>query len=86
MREPSAPRLQDFADWLVLLHAAGRKPRHLKWEAIAKECNVHVETLRRICIRLTGMQLGQVERDEGRSRVVACFRDHCLRPLGILSR
>jgi AraC-like DNA-binding protein len=81
-----APRLQDFADWLVLLHAAGRKPRHLKWSAVAHECAVHEETLRRICSRLTGLRLGQIEGADGRSIVIHAFRDRCLQPLGIAPR
>lgn len=78
----SSPRLLDFVAWLVLLHALGRKPRNRKWSVVADDCDIHVRTLRRLSLRLTGLQLRDLE-NSNRERAVNAFRTALLRSIGV---
>lgn len=58
----SSLRLQDFLDWILLLHATGQRATGRKWVAIAHELGVHEHTLRRIADRRTGCSLVDITR------------------------
>jgi hypothetical protein len=51
-------RLEDMLDWLLLLHAVGRKMPGRSWSSIAGDLQIHPHTLGRIAGRLTGRPLG----------------------------
>jgi len=46
-------RLEDVLDWLLLLHALGRKTPTRSWSRVAAELQIHPHTLGRIAARLT---------------------------------
>jgi len=50
-------RLEDVVDWLLLLHAVGRKVPSRSWSNIAAELHVHQHTLARAATRLAGRSL-----------------------------
>ncbi len=50
-------RLEDVLDWLLLLHAVGRKDPSCSWSRVAAELHIHPHTLGRICVRLAGRPL-----------------------------
>ncbi|MEA2725300.1 MAG: hypothetical protein QOH59_3071 [Gemmatimonadales bacterium] len=52
-----ALRLEDVLDWLILLHAVGRKEPSRSWSSVAAGLQIHPHTLGRICARLTGRSL-----------------------------
>ena len=53
LSDGSAFRLEDVLDWLLLLHAVGRKLPERSWAHVAGELQVHPHTLGRIAVRLT---------------------------------
>ncbi len=50
-------RLEDVVDWLLLLHAVGRKVPSRSWSDVAAELKVHAHTLARVATRLAGRSL-----------------------------
>jgi hypothetical protein len=50
-------RLEDVLDWLLLLHAVGRKTPMRSWSSVAAELQIHPHTLGRITARLTARSL-----------------------------
>lgn len=50
-------RLEDVLDWLILLHAVGRKEPSRSWSRVAAELQIHPHTLGRISARLTARPL-----------------------------
>lgn len=50
-------RLEDVLDWLILLHAVGRKEPSRSWSSVAAELQIHPHTLGRISVRLTARSL-----------------------------
>ncbi len=73
-------RLEDFLDWLLVLHALGRKRPDCAWPRVAEELGVHERTLGRLARRLTGRPLGDLNRS-GQAVVTALFRERMLQPL-----
>jgi hypothetical protein len=50
---PGCPlRLEDVLDWLLLLHAVGRKEPTRSWSSVASDLQIHPHTLGRIAARL----------------------------------
>jgi hypothetical protein len=50
---PGCPlRLEDVLDWLLLLHAVGRKEPARSWSSVAADLQIHPHTLGRIAARL----------------------------------
>lgn len=45
-------RLEDVLDWLLLLHAVGRKEPTRSWSSVASDLQIHPHTLGRIAARL----------------------------------
>ncbi len=54
---PARLRLEDVVDWLLLLHAVGRKVPSRSWSDVAAELKVHQHTLARAAARLAGRPL-----------------------------
>jgi hypothetical protein len=78
---PEPPlRLQDFLDWLLLVHAAALRSSGQRWTAVAQELAVHEHTIARIARRLAGLNLRQVG-DAGASEVTRRFDRRAVRPL-----
>lgn len=78
---PEPPlRLQDFLDWLLLIHAAARRSTGVRWIVVAQELNVHEHTIARIARRLAGLNLRQVG-DGGPGDVTRRFDHLAVRPL-----
>jgi hypothetical protein len=50
-------RLEDVLDWLILLHAVGRKEQSRSWSSVATELQIHPHTLGRISARLAARPL-----------------------------
>jgi hypothetical protein len=50
-------RLEDVLDWLLLLHAVGRKTPGRSWSGVAAELQIHPHTLGRIAARLAARPL-----------------------------
>lgn len=50
-------RLEDVLDWLILLHAVGRKEPSRSWSSVASELHIHPHTLGRIAARLAARPL-----------------------------
>jgi hypothetical protein len=50
-------RLEDVLDWLLLLHAVGRKTPCRSWSSVASELQIHPHTLGRIAARLASRPL-----------------------------
>ncbi len=73
-------RLEDFLDWLLVLHALGRKRPDCAWPRVAEELGVHERTLGRLARRLTGRPLRDLNRS-GQAVVTALFRERMLEPL-----
>jgi hypothetical protein len=76
----SAPRLEDFLDWVVLLRALELRARGRKWAAVADDADVHPQTLSRIAVRLGGDSLAALA-EVGPERLMERFRsalDACI--------
>jgi hypothetical protein len=50
-------RLEDVLDWLILLHAVGRKEPTRSWSSVASDLHIHPHTLGRIAARLASRPL-----------------------------
>lgn len=78
---PKPPlRLQDFLDWILLIHAAGLRSSGKRWSVVAKELAVHEHTIARIARRLADLNLRQIG-DAGVGEVIRRFDRHAVRPL-----
>jgi AraC-like DNA-binding protein len=78
---PESPlRLQDFLDWILLVHAAAHRSTGLRWSTVAQELRVHEHTIARIARRLAGINLRQVG-DGGPGEVIRRFELRAVRPL-----
>ncbi len=73
-------RLEDFLDWVLVLHALGRKRPDCAWPRVAEELGVHERTLGRLARRLTGHALRDLDRG-GEAAVTALFRQRMVVPL-----
>lgn len=73
-------RLEDFLDWLLVLHAIGRKGPDRAWPSVAEELGVHERTLGRLARRLTGRRLGDLNLS-GQGAAMELFRTSMLDPL-----
>lgn len=69
-------------DWVLLLHAVGRKTSAASWESIAAGLRVSEDTLSRVAHRLLGMHLGQLNATTI-GQVRGGFACDVLTPLGI---
>jgi hypothetical protein len=76
----SSVRLEDFIDWILLLHAATRWAVGLKATAVAVEMGVHEQTLSRMAKRLAGRSPSAV-RATGRRELLRSFQDQVVAPL-----
>ena len=56
----TGPRLEDVADWLLLLEATGLKTRRIPWSCVAEQLQVHEHTIGRIAYRLMRISLGKL--------------------------
>jgi hypothetical protein len=73
----TALRLEDFMDWILVVHAAHRKIGTRSWAEVATMLGTHEHTLSRMMARLAGTKLGDVRR----RALVARFFDAAVRPL-----
>ena len=55
--EPGLKKLEDFVDWLLLLHAVASKSSRNEWDDVASSLDVHPQTLPRIARRNAGFGL-----------------------------
>jgi len=70
-------RLEDFLDWLTILHAVGRRPPGRKWSAVAEELSMQERTLGRMSRRLLGSGLRGLDAD-GYAGVATRFEESAL--------
>jgi hypothetical protein len=80
LRGAATPRLEDFLDWIVLIHAAHRKAPARSWAHVAHALSTHEHTLARIAGRLTGNTLSQLAANGHRS-LEERFFNAAVRPL-----
>lgn len=73
-------RLEDFLDWVLLLHASMRRAPGLKWSGVATQLRVHEQTLGRLSQRLAGLTLRELHHC-GSARLLELFRQRALSPL-----
>jgi hypothetical protein len=70
-------RLEDFLDWILVIHAAHRKTGSRSWAQVATALGTHEHTLARMLTRLTATKLGDVRCGALEAR----FVDAAVRPL-----
>lgn len=80
VRADASLRLEDFLDWLLVLHALGRKGPDRAWPKVAEELGVHERTLGRLARRLTGLPLQDLNLG-GPAAAMELFRERMLHPL-----
>lgn len=73
-------RLEDFLDWVLLLHAAHLKAPSRSWMRVAHALGTHEHTLARIVTRLAGVTLTQFG-ESARQDLGERFLDSAVRPL-----
>ena len=73
----TALRLEDFLDWILVIHAAHRKTGSRSWAQVATTLGTHEHTLSRMLTRLTGTKPGNVRCGALEAR----FFDAAVRPL-----
>jgi hypothetical protein len=86
-------RLEDVLDWLLLLHAVGRKTPARSWSSVAAELQIHPHTLGRIAARLAGRPLRSLAATDQLAltlqfdaRLVEAFASEPVRSMNIVSR